>query len=271
MANNSPNKYAAKPVGANGWIHYTEDENQIWAELYQAQSQLVNQHMVNEYIVGLKRLDLPTDRVPQCAEISSRLNQITGWRVEPVPALIGYDRFFYMLANKTFPAASFIRDRADFSYVTEPDIFHEIFGHAPLLTHPQVTQFSQFIGQIGTQIGAENHAWLARLYWFTLEFGLIQQNPRHHASSHNESKDDTVVPMGAAIASSQTEVVYASISEQPQRRSFDVVSAMRTPILFGIKQPIYYVLESFDHLLEITERDISADILVARKKGMQLE
>ncbi len=269
MAKNSPNKYAAKPVDADGWIHYTEDENQIWAELYQAQSQLVKQHMVNEYIMGLKLLDLPLDRVPQCAEISNRLNQITGWRVEPVPALIGYHRFFHMLANKTFPAASFIRDRADFTYVTEPDIFHEIFGHAPLLTHPQVTQFSQFIGQLGSQIAAKNHAWLARLYWFTLEFGLIKQTSNNSSTSEDESKHETVVPMGAAIASSQTEVVYASISEQPQRRPFDVVSAMRTPILFGIKQPIYYVLDSFDQLLEITESDIVADIQHARKKGMQ--
>lgn len=257
MSRYTSQQYQAKQADANGLIHYTEDEHRMWAELYQAQISLVNRHMVNEYIEGLTHIDLPSHRIPQCSEISEKLIKLNGWQVEPVPALISYDRFFDMLAHKRFPAASFIRSREDFAYVKEPDIFHEIFGHTPLLTHPQVAAFSQFIGELGSNVTADNHAWLARLYWFTIEFGLIKSN------------NNTVVPMGSGLASSPTELIYAASSETPERKPFDVMDVLTTPYRIDITQPIYYVLDSFDQLADITKRNLLIDILRARKLGLQ--
>ncbi len=259
MSRYTSNQYQAKKANADGLIHYTAGEHQMWSELYQAQISLVNRHMVNEYIEGLNHINMPSHRIPQCSEISEKLKNLNGWQVEPVPALISYDRFFKMLANKRFPAASFIRSKEDFAYVKEPDIFHEIFGHTPLLTHPQVAAFSQHIGELGSNLTADNHAWLARLYWFTIEFGLIK----------NSNKNNGVVPMGSGLASSPTELIYAANSERPQRRPFDVMDVLTTPYRIDIKQPIYYVLDSFDQLSEITERNLLVDILRARKVGLQ--
>ncbi len=257
MSRYTSDQYQAKQANANGWINYSADEHLIWSELYQAQISLVNRHMVKEYIEGLTHINMPSHRIPQCSEISEKLKNINGWQVEPVPALIGYDRFFNMLANKRFPAASFIRSRADFDYVKEPDIFHEIFGHAPLLTHNCVANFSQHIGKLGQNMPSENHSWLARLYWFTIEFGLIKNN-------NNE-----IVPMGSGLASSPTELIYASNSAKPRRKLFDVMDVLTTPYRIDIKQPIYYVLESFEQLTEITQRDLLADIEQAKSLGLQ--
>ncbi len=261
MSRYTSTHYQAKQADANGLINYTDSEHDMWSELYQAQISLVNRYMVNEYIEGLIHINMPSHRIPQCSEISEKLKKLNGWQVEPVPALIGYGRFFDMLANKKFPAASFIRSKEDFSYVKEPDIFHEIFGHTPLLTHPQVAAFSQHIGELGRNVTADNHAWLARLYWFTIEFGLIESNDKNNING--------VVPMGSGLASSPTELVYAAKSDTPQRKRFDVLDVLTTPYRIDIKQPIYYVLESFDQLQEITERNILADIIQARRMGLQ--
>jgi phenylalanine-4-hydroxylase len=261
MTRYTSTKYQAKQVDASGMIHYTACEHAMWSELYQAQISLVNRYMVNEYLEGFHHINLPSHRIPQCSEISKKLNKITGWQVEPVPALIGYDRFFAMLASKQFPAASFIRSKEDFAYVKEPDIFHEIFGHTPLLTHPYVAEFSQRIGELGCHISADNHAWLARLYWFTIEFGLVKQNKK---SGLNHA-----VPMGSGLASSPTELHYAVNSPDPQRKPFDVIAVLTTPYRIDVQQPIYYVLESFEQLIEIVDRNLLADIIQARKIGLQ--
>ncbi len=250
-------KYQAKQADHDGSIEYTLKEHQMWAELYQAQISLVNRHMIKEYIDGLIHINLSSHRIPQCSEISEKLKKITGWQVKPVPALIGYDRFFTMLANKLFPAASFIRNKDDFAYVKEPDIFHEIFGHTPLLTHPIVAEFSQKIGQLGTQLATDQYAWLARLYWFTIEFGLIK------------NEQGKVVPMGSGLASSPTELIYAANGKEPERRPFEMMDVLTTPYRIDIKQPVYFVLESFDQLSEIASRDLISDIEAAKKMGLQ--
>ena len=257
MSRYTSNNYLAKQPDSEGLIHYSVEEHAMWKELFDAQISLVQAHMVNEYVEGLTMLDLPNHRIPQCSEISEKLSSITGWQVEPVPALIGYERFFDMLANKRFPAASFIRRKEDFAYVKEPDIFHEIFGHTPLLTHPKVAEFSQTIGRIGQQATRQQHAWLARLYWFTIEFGLMKQN------------NGSVVPMGSGLASSPTELIYAATSDLPQRLSFDLQEVLTTPYRIDIKQPIYFVLESFDHLTEVLECDLLSEIEQARTRGLK--
>ena len=255
MSRYTSTKYTAKQPDTHGFISYSEEEHQIWADLYQQQIPMVEQYMSDAYIDGLATINLSKDRIPQCVDVSATLKKMTGWTVQPVPALIGFGRFFSMLSQRQFPAASFIRTREDFSYVEEPDIFHEIFGHTPLLTHQKLADFSQTIGQIGIQADPKDHAWLARLYWFTVEFGLVKQNNK-------------AVPFGSGLASSPTELVYAATSPIPMREPFDLMTVLRTPYRIDIKQPIYFVLESLDQLTEITDRDLIKDIHQAQEMGL---
>lgn len=128
--------YEVKIPDGNGHIAYSAEDDAVWRDLYAQQMPNVEKYGSIAYLDGLKRLNLPQTRVPQCAEISDALRPLTCWEVVPVPALIGFKPFFGMLAARQFPAASFIRNRADFDYIKEPDIFHEIFGHTPLLSDP---------------------------------------------------------------------------------------------------------------------------------------
>ena len=168
-------KYVAKIPDETGFILYSDEENAVWADLYAQQEPSIRKHAAAEYLTGFDTLALSKDKVPTCPDVSARLLDLTGWRVEPVPALIGFKQFFGMLAERRFPAASFIRSREDFDYIEEPDIFHEIFGHTPLLTDPRFAKFSEAIGKAGRDAEPADYAWLIRLYWFTIEFGLKQQ------------------------------------------------------------------------------------------------
>ncbi|WP_108500557.1 phenylalanine 4-monooxygenase [Paracoccus indicus] len=247
-------EYDAKHADMDGFIAYDAEEDAVWRDLYAQQMPAVRRHMATPYLRGLDLLQMPTDRVPQCPDISARLGALTGWRVEPVPALIGFGRFFGMLADKAFPAASFIRKRKHFDYIEEPDIFHEIFGHTPLLTDPAFAAFSQAIGQAGTQCDKADYAWLIRLYWFSIEFGLMRQ-------------DGELKALGSGLASSVTELPW-SLSGQPELRPFDVIDILRTPYRIDIHQPVYFVIEDLDDLFAAARRDLLADIAHARSLGL---
>ena len=250
-------QYQAKKADDTGFIQYTTEDHQTWEALYNEQIGQVNRHMANEYLEGLAAIDLPNHRIPQCNEVSDQLNKSTGWEVVPVPALIGYDRFFKLLSEKKFPAASFIRSKEDFKYVKEPDIFHEIFGHTPLLTNPIAASFSQHIGQLGTRCDKSDHVWLARLYWFTIEFGLIK------------APNGEIKPLGSGLASSPSELQYAACDEWVERKPFDILEVLRTPYRIDIKQPIYFVLDGLDQLTEIMKSDIMFYIKMARSQGLK--
>lgn len=248
-------RYVARSPDEYGEIRYTPAEHAVWRDLSAVQRPLLPGRACDEYIAGLARLQLPTTRIPQCAEISERLEDATGWRVAPVPALIGFDEFFTMLARRIFPAASFIRTREEFDYLQEPDIFHELFGHTPLLMQPVFAAFSQRIGEIGRTAAPEYHVWLARFYWMTIEFGLI--NTR-----------DGLRAYGAGIISSHTELAYALDSNVPERRPFNALDALRTPYRIDKLQPVYYVLDSFRELAELSECNLLALIDEAREHGL---
>tara|TARA_B110000305_G_scaffold237111_1_gene299741 strand:+ start:64 stop:936 length:873 start_codon:yes stop_codon:yes gene_type:complete len=273
--------YIAKVPDDNGFIGYSDAENEVWRDLYAQQIPNINKHAANAYLEGLDLLSMAQSRIPQCNEISEHLRPLTGWTVAPVPALIGFQRFFTMLAEQTFPAASFIRSRADFDYIEEPDIFHEIFGHTPLLTDPGFAHFSQRIGQIGCEVGPADYSWLIRLYWFTIEFGLIRQNGEYKA-------------LGSGLTSSPTELVYSvrgapgscfssgsssssssgsgpdteCIGAIPERREFNVIDILRTPYRIDIHQPIYYVINNIDDLFQAADRDLHTDIKQAQSLGL---
>lgn len=247
--------YTAKHPDASGRISYSTSDDAVWRDLYAQQMPNVRKFSAKAYLDGLERLNLPQTRVPQCGEISEVLRPLTGWEVVPVPALIGFQRFFGMLAQRQFPAASFIRNRADFDYIKEPDIFHEIFGHTPLLSDPRFAAFSQEIGKAGVRAEAKDHVWLIRLYWFTIEFGLCQEA-------------GAIKALGSGLASSPTELPYSVTSKEATRRGFDVIDILRTPYRIDIHQPVYFVLDQLDDLLNAANRDLLADVAVARELGL---
>ncbi|CUI71759.1 phenylalanine 4-monooxygenase [Cognatishimia activa] len=248
-------KYVAKIPNEQGFIDYTPEEDAVWSDLYAAQIDAVEAHMARPYLDGLKKLNMPQSKVPQCPDISEALTRETGWKVQPVPALIGFDKFYGMLADRTFPAASFIRSREDFDYIEEPDIFHEIFGHTPLLTDPRFAEFSNAIGKAGLKAEKKDFSWLIRLYWFTIEFGLTRENGELKA-------------LGSGLASSKTELPHAVLSNEPTLRAFDIEDILRTPYRIDIHQPIYFVIEDMDELFAAADRDLMVDIKAAQAKGL---
>ena len=247
--------YVAKAPDHEGIIYYTEEEHAVWHDLYAQQISSAEQYSASAYLAGLDMLSMSGKHIPQCHEITASLMPLTGWSVSPVPALIGFGRFFKMLSEKTFPAASFIRSRADFDYIEEPDIFHEIFGHTPLLTNPGFAHFTARIGEIGSRVEPADYSWLIRLYWFTIEFGLTMQAGKYKA-------------LGSGLTSSPTELIYSVESAVPERRVFNVIDILRTPYRIDIHQPVYYVIENIDDLFQAADRDLLADIRQAQSLGL---
>jgi phenylalanine-4-hydroxylase len=253
--NKKSSPYVARPIDENGNANYTDQENQIWHELISRQIPLLKDRACNEYLQGIKLLDLPHDRIPQCHEVSKVLYDQTGWTLEPVPALIPFKKFFNLLADRKFPAATFIRSREELDYLQEPDIFHEVFGHCPMLTNQACADFTHTYGKLGLNASHEDQVMLARLYWFTIEFGLIKTEAGIRA-------------YGGGILSSKSETVYCVESEVPLRKTFDALDALRTPYRIDIIQPIYFVIEKFDELFELTNMDLIGLINKARQLGM---
>jgi len=165
--------YVAREPDAQGHIHYPDAEHAVWQTLVERQLKLLEGRACQEYLDGLDQLALPRERIPQLGEINRVLEATTGWQVERVPALIPFQRFFELLASKRFPVATFIRTPEELDYLQEPDIFHEIFGHCPLLTNPWFAEFTHTYGQLGLKASKEERVYLARLYWMTVEFGLV--------------------------------------------------------------------------------------------------
>ncbi|WP_312018405.1 phenylalanine 4-monooxygenase [Parashewanella spongiae] len=248
-------KYVAKIADESGFIHYSDEEHDVWRQLYARQEVNLPGRACKEYIYGIEALNLPKDRIPQLSEIDSVLMETTGWKTEPVPALISFGRFFELLASKRFPVATFIRSKEDFDYLQEPDIFHEIFGHCPLLTNPSFANFSHVYGQLGLAATKQERVFLARLYWFTVEFGLMQ------------GKGEELNIYGGGILSSPGETLYA-MDNIPERKEFDLVTVMRTPYRIDIMQPIYYVIENISFLDEVVKMDIMAAVKKAQELGL---
>ena len=247
--------YTSRQPDENGYIPYSEEENAVWGDLIERQIPMLNGRACQQWINALNEMNFPKDRVPQLKEVSEVLKAHTGWAVSPVPALIGFTEFFRLLANKRFPVATFIRRREDFDYLEEPDIFHEVFGHTPPLTDHRFAAFVQAYGETGLTADPKDHAMLARLFWFTVEFGLINTN-------------EGIRAYGSGIMSSPGELVYAVESEVPQRKPFDPIDVLRTPYRIDIFQPIYFVIDSFDDLFDLANADLLGYIQEARKLGM---
>ncbi|MGC9461062.1 phenylalanine 4-monooxygenase [Vibrio genomosp. F10] len=240
-------QYHSKQVDSRGCVEWSSAENQIWEALYARQRPLVEDRACQSYIDGLAMLNLPTDRVPQLYEISDVLFRETGWSLAPVAALISFDRFFELLADKKFPVATFLRSREEFDYLQEPDFFHEVFGHCAMLTNPDFAHFTHCYGQLGKNASHQQRVYLARLYWFTVEFGLVEE--------HGVNKI-----YGGGILSSPGETLYALDDGVAIRQPFDVSRVLRTPYRIDIMQPIYFVLNDLKQLYHLSQRNIIQDV-----------
>ncbi len=247
-------KYTAKQADQTGFIHYSDEENKVWSELITRQMSWIDDTACVEFLDGLQRLNLPMDRVPQLEELNVVLRAATGWETAPVPALIGFEQFFNLLANKKFPVATFIRSREEIDYLQEPDIFHEIFGHCAMLTNPHFAAFTEHYGKLGLQATKQERVYLARLYWFTVEFGLVK--------SH-----DGLRIIGGGILSSPGETNYA-YRKEAEITPLAPLTVFRTPYRIDIMQPQYFVLDDLAHLTALTKLDLMAIVREAIELGL---
>ncbi len=247
-------KYKAHKPNAQGIVNYSSEENLVWETLYTRQEKLWEGRACQEYLDGLKALGLSQDKIPQLPDVNEKLKNMTGWAVEPVAALISAREFFELLAVKKFPAATFIRTPAELDYVQEPDIFHELVGHCPMLTNQIYADFMHEYAQNVLSFPEKDWALLQRLFWFTIEFGLIytSQGLRIY---------------GGGILSSINETVYSVESSLPQRCLFDTLVAFRTPYRIDELQKVYFVIHDYRQLYEIVKLDIEKIMQEARQLG----
>ena len=248
-------QYHSKPVSEDGIVNWSSEEDSVWHDLVERQLVLVKQRACKEYLAGLELLNLPLDRAPQIVDINRVLKETTGWQIEPVPALINFDRFFALLADKKFPVATFLRTREEFDYLQEPDFFHEIFGHCAMLTNPQFAEFTHTYGRLGKSANNKERVYLARLYWFTVEFGLVKEQGKTKI-------------YGGGILSSPGETVYALDDDIPVRSTLDVHTVLRTPYRIDIMQPQYFVLDDISQLYELSQKDLMSCVKDAMTAGL---
>jgi phenylalanine-4-hydroxylase len=240
------------PPGANadwtidqGWSSYTPAEHQVWITLYERQAGLLPGRACEPFLKGLEALDLHRSGIPDFRRINEELNRLTGWSVVAVPGLVPDEVFFDHLANRRFPAGQFIRKPDQLDYLQEPDIFHDVFGHVPMLTDPVFADYMQAYGRGGQramELGQLHN--LARLYWYTVEFGLL-------------ATPKGLRIYGAGIVSSLAESIFALEDPSPNRLGFELERVMRTPYRIDDFQQVYFVVPSLQALLDATLQDFA--------------
>jgi len=227
------------------WATYSAAEHDRWDRLFKRSRAILHGRACDQFIAMMETLKLSESGIPNMERLSDRLEKITGWRVVPVAELVPDEVFFNHLANRRFPAGAFIRPEQEMDYLEEPDVFHDVFGHMPLLANPVFANFMQAYGKGGQRamsLGLLPN--LARLYWYTVEFGLIRS-------------PDGLRIFGAGIMSSTTESVFALESASPNRIAFDLERVMRTKYVIDDFQQTYFVIESFEKLLDDCYQDFS--------------
>lgn len=226
-----------------GWDGYAAEEHATWRTLFERQSRLLPGRACSAFLRGMEELPLRHDRIPRFDELSEVLRRRTGWQVVAVPGLVPDDVFFAHLAARRFPAGRFIRRFDQLDYLEEPDVFHDLFGHVPMLLDPVMAEFIQAYGQGGLraqELGALDQ--LARVYWYTVEFGLVRE-------------DGGLRIFGAGIASSASESVFAVEDDSPHRVAFDLDRVLRTRYRIDDFQETYFVLDGLEPLLHLAQTD----------------
>lgn len=240
------------------WASYSHAEHDRWDRLFRRQREILKGRACDEALHAMDALELSPSGIPDMAALSDRLERMTGWRVVPVTDLVPDDVFFNHLANRRFPAGAFIRPEEEFDYLEEPDVFHDIFGHVPLLADPVFADFMQAYGKGGQRAMALGQLHnLARLYWYTVEFGLIKS-----ASG--------LRIFGAGILSSPVESVFALEDGSPNRIAFDLNRVMRTEYIIDDFQQSYFVIDSFEALVDACYDDFG-DVYASIKTAPDIE
>ena len=228
-----------------GWHNYTPQEHAVWKTLFERQSKLLPGRACDEFVRGMQDLPIGPDQIPNFEQLSETLSQRTGWQIVAVPGLVPDDVFFEHLAHRRFPAGHFIRKPHELDYLEEPDVFHDVFGHVPMLMNPAIADYIQAYGEGGLRaqrLGVLEK--LARVYWYTVEFGLVKQ-------------PDGLRVYGAGIASSATETVFSVEDDSPNRVAFDLERVMRTNYRIDDFQETYFVLDNLNDLLELARIDFA--------------
>ncbi len=225
------------------WDAYTAVEHGVWRTLFERQSRLLPGRACDEFIEGMRRLVMSGEEIPDFRRLSEALMKRTGWQVVAVPGLVPDEVFFDHLANRRFPAGQFIRKPDQLDYLEEPDVFHDVFGHVPMLVQPMFADYMQAYGVGGLRaqkLGVLKN--LARVYWYTVEFGLI-------------SNPSGLRIYGSGILSSYTETLFSLEDPSPNRIRFDLERVMRTEYRIDDFQEVYFVIDQFEDLLDLARID----------------
>lgn len=249
--------YQSKPVNAQGQRVYSEIENETWRQLITRQKEHIQKRACDEFIQGVDQLNLPQTRVPQLEELLPSLER-THWTLEAVEGTVTETEFFKLLADRRFPVATFIRIPQHLDYLQQPDIFHEIFGHCPLLLHSPYADFVSWYGRFALQVGQAARIVLCRLFWFTIEFGLMH-------TAHG------LRIYGGGILSSYQETASSLDPSQSEHRLFDIESMLNQSYDYSCIQPVYYMLSSWDDLYGIMDREKEVLAMVEGMTGSDQE
>ena len=245
--------YTSLTPNADGRYPYTAEDDAVWGELYTRQMDFLPGKVAPEYLAGVDQLGLTAKKTPQVADIDAKLHALTGAGAHGVAAIIPPSQFYDLLSQRKFPVATFLRRREHMNYIEEPDLFHEVFGHCPMLTNHAYADFIEGFGKAAKTLG-KGYSWhMFRLFWFTVEFGMIRT-------------PDGLRAYGAGIVSSPAEAAHAT-SGDALMQDFDLHTILRTSYRIDIVQPTYFVIDSFDQLAGTLSADFKALIDDAKAKG----
>jgi phenylalanine-4-hydroxylase len=223
------------------WSAYTPEQHAIWAELVTRRMPQLRDHACQEYLDGFQQIGLREDQLPNLTEVSTLLQPRTGWQSTPVSGFLPPDAFFEMLAARMFPTTTWLRSRDSMEYTPEPDIFHDVFGHVPMHAHPVFGSFLQSYGQICARLtDPEQLERMGRLFWFTVEFGLIRQNGE-------------IKVYGSGLISSHGECTRV-LAGGCEVKDFDLDAVLNQKFDTGAMQPVLYAVESFTQIYQATKQ-----------------
>ncbi|MDX1550298.1 MAG: phenylalanine 4-monooxygenase, partial [Lysobacter spongiicola] len=229
------------------WDTYTDTDHSVWAQLFERQCAILPGRASDEFLSALSAMEMTPDRIPKFTDLNPILRAATGWELIGVEGLLPELTFFDHLANRRFPVTWWIRKPDQMDYLSEPDLFHDLFGHVPLLMNPVFADYMEAYGRGGVKahgIGEDALVNLTRLYWYTVEFGLIRQK-------------DGLRIYGSGIVSSKGESMYSLESDAPNRIGFDLERIMRTRYRIDTYQKTYFVIDSFEQLMDATGPDFA--------------
>jgi phenylalanine-4-hydroxylase len=240
---------------------YTTEDHQVWSVMFERQMKALPRLATNEFMKGIALSGFEPHRIPEFSMVNERLMPLTGWQIYEVPGIVADDEFFRLLTEKKFPATTWIRKMSELEYIEEPDMFHDVFGHVPLLTNALYCHFLEAMSQIALEHINDPHAieLMSRLYWYTVEFGLMRE-------------DGELKIYGAGLLSSIGETLFSLQSEEPARAKFDMAAIFNTPYIKEKYQEKYFIVDGFEQLYDSigSIRQLLNEQLATVKAGEEL-